>query len=273
MPEQYSLEDLLYLMSRLRDPDGGCPWDLKQDFLSITGSTVEEAYELVDAIRHNDRDHIEEELGDVLFQTIFYSQLARENDWFDFHQVVDGLTRKLIRRHPHVFPDGDLQARFDGDIDVEQVRRQWDDIKLAERAEKSQHGLLDDIPDALPALIRAQKMQKRLSSVGFDWDSPLAAISKLKEELAELEEAITNQDAANIEEEMGDLLFCCVNISRHLKVDAEKALGMTNHKCEQRFQFVENNLQSQGKTPEDATLMEMDDLWEQSKLQGKLGPQ
>lgn len=263
----YSLDDLLYLMSRLRDPDGGCPWDLAQDFKSITPSTIEEAYELVDAIAIDDNRQIKEELGDVLFQVIFYSQLGKERQWFEFHQIVDSLTDKLIRRHPHVFPNGELTARFNKDIAIDEVKQQWEAIKQAERNDKQQHRILDDIPLALPALSRAQKMQKRVAQIGFDWPDAISAIVKIREEINELELAIEKHDIANIKEEIGDLLFSCVNVARHLKVDPESALAASNRKFAQRFNHIEEILGQQGKTPETATLQEMDSLWQQAKDQ------
>ena len=261
----YSLEDLLYLMSRLRDPNGGCPWDIEQTFQSITPSTIEEAYELVDAIHANDCQQIREELGDVLFQVVFYAQMGKENGWFDFHDVVDVIASKLVRRHPHVFPDGNFKARFDGDTDVEAVKQQWEILKQEERKKKDKAGVLDDIPLALPALSRAQKIQKRVSQVGFDWDNATAALQKIREELDELEQALAGTDLANIQEEMGDLLFSCVNVARHLKVDAESALADTNRKFSTRFAYIEQVLAAKGKTPEEATLMEMDTLWDKAK--------
>jgi nucleoside triphosphate diphosphatase len=262
----YSLDDLLLLMSRLRDKDGGCPWDLAQDFQSITSSTLEEAYELVDAIFANDQQQIKEELGDVLFQVVFYAQLAREKHWFDFAGVVDVITAKLVSRHPHVFPDGDLQARFDSAIDVEGVKQQWEAIKQSERKTKHKPKVLDDIPLALPALSRAQKIQKRVSQVGFDWNNASAALLKIREELDELQQAIDQQESSAITEELGDVLFSCVNVARHLKVDAESALAASNRKFEARFGYIEDALAIQGKTPAESTLAEMDALWESAKI-------
>ena len=261
----YELKDLLYLMARLRDPDGGCLWDLKQNFNSITASTIEECYELVDAIKESQPQQIKDELGDVLFQTIFYSQLGKEQGLFDFNEVVDHLTQKLIRRHPHVFPDGDLHGRFQQELTEVEIKQQWESIKLQERQGKQQHGLLDDIPLALPALMRAQKIQKRASHIGFDWPDARAALEKVKEEITELEVALANQDEENIREEMGDLMFSCVNVSRLLKVDAEMAVAGCNKKFESRFAFIEKKLAEQGKSVEKASLVEMDLLWEQSK--------
>ena len=261
----YTLDDLLYLMARLRDPDGGCPWDLEQDFQSITASTIEEAYELVDAIFSCDQQQIREELGDVLFQVVFYAQLGKEKGWFDFAAVVDAITAKLLSRHPHVFPNGNIKARFASGIDVNAVKQQWEALKQAERRKKDKAGVLDDIPQALPALSRAQKIQKRVSQVGFDWDNASAALQKIREELDELEQAIAGQKPMEVEVELGDLLFSCVNVARHLKVDAESALSGCNRKFTERFAFIEHTLAELGRTPETSTLQEMDALWEASK--------
>ena len=266
----YTLDDLLYLMARLRDPDGGCPWDLKQDFKSITAATVEEAYELVDAIEQADSEQIREELGDVLFQVVFYAQLGAEQALFDFPAIIDGLTSKLIRRHPHVFPDGNLRERHAQALSEAEVKGQWEAIKQLERKGKEQHGLLDDIPRALPALKRAQKIQKRASTVGFDWDDAQLALAKVKEEIGELEQAIANRDDDNIVEEIGDLLFSCVNVSRLLNVDAENAVERCNRKFERRFSYIEQSLQSRGRSLQQASLMEMDGLWNEVRLADKL---
>lgn len=266
---RYTLDDLLYLMARLRDPQYGCPWDVEQTMQSILPSTIEEAYELADAIQQGDASQIKEELGDVLFQVIFHSQLGKELNWFDFPAVVHVLADKLVRRHPHVFAHGDLYAPVDEKPDVATIKQQWEAIKAEERKGKKQHGLLDDVPQALPALKRAQKLQKRVSGVGFDWPDALSAISKIREELDELEQAIRQQDADNIHEEAGDVLFSCVNVARHLKVDAEQALSDANRKFERRFRSVEQQLAQQGKTPAQSSLMEMDQLWEQAKQQLK----
>lgn len=270
----YNLDDLLYLMRRLRDPDGGCPWDLAQDFQSITPSTIEEAYELVDAIYqlHEQGDaenarQVQEELGDLLFQVVFYSQMGQEKGWFGFADVVDSIAAKLVRRHPHVFPDGDLHGRYASPPDTETIKQQWESIKEEERRGKAMHGVLDDVPLALPALARAQKLQKRASRVGFDWPDARSALTKIREELDELEQALQQHNTEAVAEEMGDFLFSCVNVARHLKVDAETALGACNRKFEKRFRYLESQLQQQGRSPEDVSLMEMDSLWQQAKHQ------
>lgn len=270
----YSLDDLLHLMARLRDPRYGCPWDLKQNYASIVPHTLEEAYEVADAIEHGDFDHLPGELGDLLFQVVYYSQLAREEGRFEFAAVVDGITRKLIRRHPHVFPTGDLYAPLDiPRLDEDQVKERWEQIKAEERAEKSdapqQLSLLDDVPTALPALSRAAKLQKRAAQVGFDWPEALAVVDKVREELDEVLEAMADNDAAAITDEIGDLLFVVVNLARHLKVDPETALRGANAKFDRRFRFIEQALRDTGRPMEDCTLEELDALWGEAKRQEK----
>lgn len=264
--KQYQLSDLLAVMQRLRDPRSGCPWDVQQNFASIAPHTLEECYELVDAIERDDLPQVREELGDVLFQVIFYAQLGDEQAQFNFGDLVDGLVEKLVRRHPHVFPDGDLQSRVATDnTAVERVKLNWERIKQEERVAKQQTGVLDDVPVALPALSRAVKLQKRAARVGFDWDSWRAVMVKLDEEKLELEEAIASGDAEKIADELGDLLFCGVNLARFLDVDPEAALRACNRKFERRFRFIEQALAAQGRTPEQASLTEMETLWGAAK--------
>lgn len=253
-------------MARLRDPERGCPWDLQQDFPSIAPHTLEECYELVDAIERGDFPQIRDELGDVLFQVIFYAQLGREQERFDFADVVHNIVEKLLRRHPHVFPSGQLQN--DGkrdDIAVEQVGVNWERIKQEERASKNQTGILDDVPVALPALSRAMKLQKRAARVGFDWENWRDVLAKLDEEKHELIAAVAAGDADNIADEMGDLLFVCVNLARFLNVDPETALRGSNRKFERRFGYIERTLTAQGRRLEDTSLAEMDALWNEAK--------
>lgn len=265
----YGVEDLLYLMSRLRDPKDGCPWDLEQSFASIAPHTIEESYELADAIEQGDYQQIKEELGDVLFQVIFYSQLGQEQKQFDFFGVVDTLVEKLIRRHPHVFPAATLESRAGEQTTASAtVNKNWETIKSAERQGKAQHRVLDDVPVSLPALTRAAKLQKRAANVGFDWDHPDPVIEHIQEELQELAEARELGDQAAIQEEFGDLLFCCINLARHLKVDPETALRATNRKFENRFSYIETKLDEAGITPREADLEVMDTLWDQAKLAG-----
>jgi len=238
--DRYGLDDLLRIMERLRDPETGCPWDLKQDFASIVPSTIEECYELAEAIEHGDFDHVAEELGDVLFQVVFYGQLGREAGLFDFPGIVHTLADKLVRRHPHVFADGAIEGIVRGDLDEQQVKEQWEALKADERLARDQVHALADVPAALPALPRAQKLQKRAARVGFDWDGPEGVFGKLDEELAELRAAVAAGEGAAISEELGDLLFTCVNLARQLKVDGETALRGANAKFEARFGAMED---------------------------------
>jgi ATP diphosphatase len=265
---RYQLDDLLYLMARLRDPDGGCPWDLAQSYKTIAPSTIEEAYEVVDAIETEDFKQLREELGDFLFQVIFYSQLADEEGRFDFHDIVHGITDKLIRRHPHVFPGGQLKERFQGErteADELAIKAQWEELKQQEREEKGFSGVLADVPAAMPALSRAAKLQKRASRVGFDWPEVGPVFDKVSEELDELKEALQRNDQMAVQEELGDLLFSVVNLSRHVKADPETSLRGANAKFEARFGYIESALTQAGVSFEDATLEQLDQLWEQAK--------
>jgi len=273
----YTLQDLLHLMARLRDPKFGCPWDVKQNYASIVPHTLEEAYEVADAIERGDFDDLKGELGDLLFQVVYYSQLAREEGRFEFDGVIDGITAKLIRRHPHVFPTGDLYAPLETPrLSDEQVKQRWEEIKNQERASKSaapeQLSLLDDVPAVLPALSRAAKLQKRASQVGFDWPAALPVVDNVREELDEVLEAMADNDAEGIAEEVGDLLFAAVNLARHLKVDPENALRAANKKFERRFRFIEQALRQTQRPMEDCTLEEMDALWGEAKRQEKNAP-
>lgn len=266
----YQLPDLLHLMARLRDPQHGCPWDLQQNYASIVPHTLEEAYEVADAIESGDFDHLPGELGDLLFQVVYYSQLAREEGRFDFATVVDAITRKLVRRHPHVFPDGDLYGSPElPRLDEAAIKQRWEEIKAEERAEKAaapeQLSLLDDVPAALPALSRAAKLQKRAAQVGFDWPEALPVVDKVREELDEVLVAMSENDADAIAEELGDLLFVVVNLARHLKVDPENALRGANGKFERRFRFIEQALRQAGRPIENCTLEELDALWDAAK--------
>ena len=266
MTTRYALTDLLQIMARLRDPERGCPWDLQQDFASIAPHTLEECYELVDAIERGDFPQVREELGDVLFQVIFYAQLGRERDLFSFDDLLHGLAEKLVRRHPHVFPSGDLRERPGAVATaVEQVNQNWERIKHEERIAKQQTGVLDDVPLALPALSRSAKLQKRAARVGFDWNDWRAVLVKLDEEKAELVEAVESGDQAAVADELGDLLLCCVNLARFLDVDPEGALRAANRKFENRFRFIERALAEEGRAPQQATLDEMEALWSAAK--------
>ncbi|MUT69140.1 nucleoside triphosphate pyrophosphohydrolase [Stutzerimonas frequens] len=266
----YQLNDLLHLMARLRDPQHGCPWDLQQNYASIVPHTLEEAYEVADAIESGDLDHLPGELGDLLFQVVYYSQLAREEGRFDFATVVDAITRKLVRRHPHVFPDGDLYGSPElPRLDEAAIKQRWEEIKAEERAEKAaapeQLSLLDDVPSALPALSRAAKLQKRAAQIGFDWPEALPVVDKVREELGEVLEAMSENDPQAIAEELGDLLFVVVNLARHLKVDPENALRAANGKFERRFRFIEQALREAGRPIESCDLEELDALWGEAK--------
>lgn len=262
---QYSTDDLLFLMARLRDPQTGCPWDIKQDYASIAPSTLEEAYEVVDAIEKQDFVHLKEELGDLLFQVIFYSQIGKEENHFEFAGVVNDLVAKLVRRHPHVFPDGTLLSKIDNrHMLPANVKERWEAIKQQERDAKGAQGLLADVPINLPALSRAAKLQKRAATVGFDWLDVQGPIAKVREELIEVEEALIANDRTAIEEELGDLFFAVVNVSRYLKVDPEQALRKASQKFEARFSYIESHL---NKPLADATIDEMTVLWDEAKLQ------
>lgn len=270
----YKLDDLLQLMARLRHPEHGCPWDLKQSYASIVPYTLEEAYEVADAIERGDFDHLPGELGDLLFQVVYYSQLAAEEGRFGFAEVVDGITAKLIRRHPHVFPNGDLYAAPDAQkLEEAAVKQRWEELKAEERAAKAaapeQLSLLDDVPQALPALSRAAKLQKRAAQVGFDWPEALPVLDKVREELDEVLEAMSENDPQAIAEELGDLLFVVVNLARHLKVEPEAALRTANGKFERRFRFIEQALRDAGRPIENCSLDELDALWGEAKKQEK----
>lgn len=238
MANVHGIATLLQVMARLRDPDGGCPWDRAQDFRSIAPHTLEEVCEVVDAIEREDYPHLQEELGDLLFQVVFHAQLGRERGLFDFAAIVDGLVTKLLMRHPHVFPGGTLDSRRDADArtpDPSDVKQIWEAAKERERAARGEHSPLGELPLTLSALMRAAKMQKRAAHLGFDWPDATPVPGKIREELAEVEAAMAAGEPENIAEEIGDLLFACVNLARHLGVDSEAALRAGNRKFEQRF--------------------------------------
>ena len=266
----YQLTDLLYLMARLRDPDGGCPWDLQQDFASIVPHTLEEAYEVADAIEREDFAHLPSELGDLLFQVVYYSQLGDEQQLFDFSTVVHSITEKLVRRHPHVFADGQLYgAAQSSAVDTQQVTERWEEIKQQERAEQAEPeqvvSVLADIPLNMPALSRALKIQKRASNIGFDWSSVPPVLDKVSEELEEVREAISSGEQAAISEELGDLLFATVNVARHLNINPETALRAANIKFSERLHFVERQAQEQGVAISDCTEAQLDAFWNLAK--------
>lgn len=265
---RYTLEDLIRLMAALRDPQRGCPWDLQQSFASIVPHTLEEAYEVADCIEREDWSHLRDELGDLLFQVVFYARLADEQGWFDLPAIIDQLVAKLIRRHPHVFPDGTLDGKAGDTPAVEQVNHNWEAIKQQERAEKARTGILDDIPQALPALSRAAKLQRRAARVGFDWPELDGVLDKLEEELGELREALAQGDLAHAREEIGDLLFAQVNLARRLEIDPEQALRQTNAKFERRFGHVEQQVQASGQDWEQLSLEQLDLWWDEAKARG-----
>lgn len=265
--DRYAMEDLLYLMSRLRDRETGCPWDCQQDAVSLASFTLEEAYEVVDAIERHDTEHLPEELGDLLFQVIFHAQLGSESGDFDFADIVDVLTRKLVSRHPHVFPDGTLHSGRDPDQQLEntEIHAVWEQKKHQERTRKGRRGLLADIPSALPALMRAQKVQKRAARVGFDWRDVDGVLGKVREELEELSAEVLAGDLRGCEDELGDVLFTVVNLARHLNCDAETALRKATGKFERRFAAMESSAENAGLVLEDLSDTQLDALWRQVK--------
>ncbi len=254
------MDELLKIMRDLRDPDHGCPWDLKQDFNTIVPFTLEETYELVDAIASGDDQQVRNELGDVLFQVVFYAQIASERRLFEFNDVVEAISEKLVRRHPHVFDNPDGES-----ISENQVKDRWEAIKSRERAEKNQTSALQDVPLALPALSRAQKLQKRAARVGFDWPEQSGAMAKVDEELLELREALAEGDAEHIESELGDVFLSLVNLARHLGVDAESSLRNANNRFERRFQMMERAAKDQGCTLQEESLEELEARWQEAK--------
>ncbi len=264
--DKENIEQLLTIMSKLRDEKGGCPWDKKQTFESVVPYTLEETYEVVDAINNQDWDNLKEELGDLLFQVIFYSQIAKEKELFEFSDVVAGINQKLTRRHPHVFSDQVF-------VSEEEISANWELEKAKERQEKQQSdtanpSILDTVPVALPALSRAKKLQSRCAKFGFDWDTFEPVADKVKEELDEvIEEVIQeNPDQDKIEEELGDLLFSVVNMARHLGKDPEQALAKANHKFTRRFKAVETKVTQKGLVLQECSLDELDLEWESVKL-------
>ena len=250
---------LLEIMRRLRDPDTGCPWDIEQNFATIAPYTIEEAYEVADAIERKAWDELKGELGDLLFQSVFHAQMAAEAGLFNFDDVANTMSDKMVARHPHVFGD---ESR---DKTAQQQTQDWEQIKAAERAARAQSGVLEGVAIGLPALLRAHKLQKRAARVGFDWPDITQVLDKLVEEAAELAEAKAQLGADEIEEEMGDLLFVMANLARHLGVEPEAALRRANAKFTRRFAHIEAALAQQGKTPQQSNLAEMDALWNSAK--------
>ena len=268
MTPSRDISRLLQIMAALRTPVTGCPWDLEQDFATIAPYTIEEAYEVVDAIARGDLDDLREELGDLLLQVVYHARMAEEQNAFAFGDVVEAITRKLIRRHPHVFADKD------GNIAPAGVKSAWERIKAEEKAERAarrppeettHQSLLSGVKAGQPALTRAMALQRKASTVGFDWNDPRAVLAKIREEADEIEAALERGSADELAEETGDLLFALVNLARHVGADPESALRGTNAKFERRFAYIEHALAAKGRSLEDATLEEMDALWNEAK--------
>lgn len=259
-------QELLALMSRLRDPEKGCPWDIKQDFHSLIPYTIEEAYEVADAIERNDFDDLRKELGDLLLQVVFHSRIAEERGLFDFEQVAAAIGEKLLTRHPHVFAD----VKFDTD---EQRQQAWDDAKAEERRLKqpnqTQESVLDGVANSLPALVQCEKIQNRAAAHGFDWPEVDPVFDKVREELQEVHEAMLSGDQPHIQEEVGDLLLVAVNLARHLKVNPEIALREATKKFTRRFNYIERQVHTSGRSLRDCNLAELDGLWNEAKKQLK----
>lgn len=268
--KDHPLDQLLKVMARLRDPEQGCPWDLRQDYASILPHTLEEAYEVADAIERGDFDQLRDELGDLLFQVVFYARMAEEENRFDFSEIVEILVEKLVRRHPHVnFSDA---APSGVAISESEVLENWERIKQQERGQKSAEpsaaSVLDDIPMAIPALARARKLQRRAASTRFDWPEASGVMAKITEELEEVRELVdadTAPDPQALEDELGDLMFSCVNLSRHLKVDPEAALRRANRKFEDRFRALERLREAQAARDGESESEFLNRLWEQVK--------
>ncbi|MDA1324057.1 MAG: nucleoside triphosphate pyrophosphohydrolase [Proteobacteria bacterium] len=255
----HPIETLIAIMARLRDPANGCPWDKLQNFSTIAPYTIAEAYEVADAIERDDRPALKDELGDLLFQVVFHAQMAREESSFEFNDVVDAICEKMLRRHPHVFGDGDARSE-------QEQTKAWEEQKAAERAasgkDKEDASALDGIALPLPALMRAEKLQNRAARVGFDWPKTEPVFAKIDEEISEIHEVIANGgNPDDLIDEVGDLLFACVNLARHLSVDPEIALRHGNAKFERRFRQIEANLRAAGKSPEECSLEELEDQW------------
>ena len=262
---------LVEIMQALRTPVTGCPWDLEQDFRSITPYTIEEVYEVVDAIERNDMENLREELGDLLLQVVYHSQMAAEQGFFDYGDVVESVTTKMIRRHPHVF--GDETARNAG-----MAKGAWERIKAQEKRERANrrkemglppvvdtNGLLDSVPAATEPMLEALKLQQKASKVGFDWNNPVSVISKIREEVAEVEAELDDPDSSNLEDEIGDLLFVVINLARHLNVDPGNALRRCNGKFRSRFAHIERHIVDHGETLDSASLEQMEQLWTEAK--------
>jgi ATP diphosphatase len=277
MEASKDISRLIDIMAALREPETGCPWDVVQTFESIKPYTIEEAYEVSDAIERNDMDDLCEELGDLLLQVVFHARMAQEAGEFSFGDVVEAITRKMIRRHPHVF------ARSDADT-PDAVKKQWDEIKQAEKRERAERrakrgikddfkaGFLGSVQRSFPALTEALKLQERAAKVGFDWSAPEPILDKIEEEIGELRVALHEGDQAKVTDELGDLIFAVVNIGRHVKADPEQALRGTNTKFRRRFNYIETTLDAEGETLEAASLERMEEIWQAAKaIERQLG--
>ena len=270
MSDKMPIDKLHYIMACLRHPEFGCPWDLEQNAVTIAPNTLEEAYEVVDAIESGDSEHLKEELGDLLLQVVFHAQLAQEQNTFTLDDVVDGISEKLLRRHPHVFPDGKLESfgQAEALTKAEDALTSWEAVKAQEKSDKTelQGSVMSAVPKGLPPFSRARKLQKQASKVGFDWAEIKPVIAKIEEELTEFKEEVEKNSALNlIEEELGDLLFSCVNASRFLKLDPEITLLKANNKFEKRFTLMEQMLKNTETDWADCNLEELDVLWEKAK--------
>jgi ATP diphosphatase len=275
MTPSRDISRLLEIMAALRTPVTGCPWDLEQNFATIVPYTIEEAYEVADAITRGDLDDLREELGDLLLQVVYHARMAEEQSAFAFGDVVEAITKKMIRRHPHVFADKD------GNIAPAGVKSAWERIKAEEKAERATRrppeeaalqSLLTGVKAGQPALTRAMELQRKASTVGFDWNDPRAVLAKIREEADEIEAALDGGNADELAEETGDLLFALVNLARHVGADPESALRGTNAKFERRFAYIERALAAKGRSLDDATLEEMDALWNEAKGVGRPAP-
>ncbi|ABR73435.1 nucleoside triphosphate pyrophosphohydrolase [Actinobacillus succinogenes] len=258
----YHIQDFVRLIARLRNPNGGCPWDLKQNYQTMIPCLIEESYEVIDAIERQDTENLREELGDLLMQVVFLSQLATEEQKFTFDDVVNDVAEKIVRRHPHVF--GEQSAGNE-----QEALAHWNAIKAQEKSRQKETSILDGIPHAFPALLRAEKLQKKCSKVGFDWNDVNGVIAKVEEELDEVKQELNRPHLTQtkVNEEMGDLLFAAVNLARHVKTQPEEALRQANHKFERRFRTVEQKIRQSGKALKDCSLAELDQLWDEVKSQ------
>lgn len=256
--DKYNIEDLLHIMELLRGP-GGCPWDAEQTHESIRKDFIEETYEVIEAINKNDKDLLKEELGDVLLQVAFHTQIEKEENSFEFSDVCDGICKKLIERHPHVFGDINVSS-------TDEVLTNWDNIKRKSKGQKTQGSSMLKVPKELPALMRAQKIQSKAKKAGFDWDNIDGAFEALYSEIEELKSAMKNKDAEEIKNEMGDLLFSCVNVSRFLGVESEEALTLSNEKFIERYVIVEKLAEERNINMKETPIEELDELWKEAKI-------